>query len=316
MGVYCLMTEDKSSVKVGYTGSISKLINRIKSLQTACPFKLLLIGYDDKLGLNHEKQIHAKLNACRTLNGGTEWFSSNSLQVIEGFLELHLKNAIPANKIKERIVGRYVLFEQSDGSEGEECINRVLAELGIDVDLEPEDDGECEIISSDTNFCPILRKPLAEILYECGIYHKDHLNFLDFKKDDTFVSSFFYESKPANGFDLLTNLLAGTGYELFCNSQIACKAVVFSLLEKLRNVNARIFSSLEITWVVLNLKTEIAVSFIEDHLSWFSDIFEYYGSRLLFMVTEDFRIIHKVNLFLEMDIETKVHKTAPIAYYH
>lgn len=315
MGVYCLMTEDKSSVKVGYTSNIEKIEQRIKQLQTACPFKLLLIGYNENLGKEDEKEIHAALKGYKTEGGGTEWFSTKSLHVIEYFLDINPNNGISVNEIKFKITGKSICFKESICVDRESNSKQILNRLGIDTSA-LESEVECKSIHARDNFCQILKQPLVQIFDKCGIKTESDLHLLGFSRKKSVVDAFFIESQPVYGMNLVENLLLGHGSQCLFNSRIACQAIVFHFLKTLYSVDSKVFTGDNVTWVFIKSKLEDVIFFVEEIFDQFNDIFLCYKNRLRLIVTNDYCIVHNINCICGIETKTEFHQRIPIAYYH
>jgi hypothetical protein len=82
MAVYVLVDETRRCCKIGYSKDKNTLDKRVKSLQTASPFKLDLYCVKHGLTLEDERRFHSQLEKHCT-GGGREWFDLTKPEVSE-----------------------------------------------------------------------------------------------------------------------------------------------------------------------------------------------------------------------------------------
>lgn len=82
MPIYCLVDESRDALKIGFSKDESSVKKRVKSLQTASPFRISVYGIRLDLGRSDEAIIHRKLRRFKT-GGGREWFTySKSIEIV------------------------------------------------------------------------------------------------------------------------------------------------------------------------------------------------------------------------------------------
>ena len=171
VAVYCIADIARTVLKVGYTKDKQSAKTRMKGLQTACPFRLQLLAFCSHMTQRDEKYIHDLIKEHR-LDGGTEWFSYESVTIIAEYMKFDPEST-ETPKEPVRTIAKPKFAQQAKArSKPKTTPKTTWADLGIIEGKEPhysDDENDEQGYDDDTDFCPVLEECVTEYADRDGI---------------------------------------------------------------------------------------------------------------------------------------------------